>query len=431
MDDTSSSRSSNASHDSGFPVGRLRAPSFLLSSLGVLLILAAVIHWPIAQLWYPRIETALFVVGAGVLAHQVVAGALAWRHVRAYGKGLVDRSNESGIGKPRPPVVVKEYIRSLVSDGHAKYDSFKWAETIDLLLEPHKSTSRIVEEIVADDPVAKQTVTKELQLGKDADLDGLVPLPIAHFPKGMLLDGFEAKVGTSSANILSYEEGLRLIAYMLFRLRLGEFEKRYADRFGTSVVLQRKFRDRVAKDIARVANPAATLRARTWRGRGSVSGSRAKLLVETLRENYVLFAVLDRPSRALTVSYSRSTSLHADTNRSDGRSHLVGELRFHLGQFPSTLTVSTPLLYHCGSYHLRMTLPDGLFVQNHELRKKEGGKRLEQEDMVRAGNGEISTWSDDAHIGSPYMRARDHRALLCAQWLRVQRGASQTCHQHC
>ncbi|MFI9451605.1 hypothetical protein [Amycolatopsis sp. NPDC052450] len=419
--------------DAGYPTGWLLAPHPIVFLSAVILAAAVTVSWG-ANVNTLTIVTksVLGTISAALLIFQGFAAIFAWRLVTLYGHKKIPRNPDDGIGKAVHYEITPDYVRRLLKDGYKRFHHMELDLVIDLLLEPHRFNLRITEEIVAEQPVSRCTVTKDIRLEK-VDIKTPLLVPIADFPKGVLLDGLEVTVDSKPATILSYDESLRVSAALLLTARaieyLGVLEVTDSDevRLTTSdrtVISQ--FRNQISSDMYEIARPASSLTDKEKSvaeldlpaSNGTPQPSRAEWLISRLRANYVLYAVVEEPRASLKVTYSRFTALHgkdAVKSQAGRRLDRVAEIRFRLGQFPVRITYTTPLIYKCESYHLRVVLPSGLYVHTHELHERVSSTGLEprQQQYFKALAGQ--TESDD---GDPptYMRARDHRALPYAHF---------------
>jgi hypothetical protein len=403
----------------------------------------AAIHWS----RYPAIvgfgKPVALVVGGALLAHQLFAAVYCQRYARRYAAKEIERHPEDGVGKPIPCVLDGPFISRLIEQGYTKYKDFDLEPTIGLLLEPHRSTMRITEEIFPTDPVATHRVTKELRLS--AEPTAAWAVPVADFPKGMLPDALDVTIDSKPAHLMSYDESLYLVASLVVTCRLSEFVGKHGTvaagflhesfqenrvprdvRAATQKHLKR-FRNDVLRDMYEITKPAVEITAtdrKDARSRGIVSGrgkrkiraiSGTDALIAKLTVDYALFAIVDAPaSRSLRVEYSRATSLHGIQVTQSKVSDRRREARFRLSQFPPYITILTSLMYKCSSYHLRLSLPPGLFVDDHEIYRSHNGgdvgKRLHIKEFIESRK--VIRWKDDGEAATPtYMRARDHRAL--------------------
>ncbi|MFI5558556.1 hypothetical protein ACIA2T_04690 [Amycolatopsis japonica] len=420
--------------DAGYPTGWMFAPHPVIFVLAVLLAASVAASWgPNANTLTIITKSVLGTISFALLAFQGFTAIFAWRLVTLYGHKKIPRNPDDGIGKAVHYEVTPDYVRRLLKDGYDRFHRMKLDRVIDLLLEPHRFNLRITEEIVPEQPVARCTVTKDIRLGK-VDTNTSLLVPIADFPKGVLLDGLEVTVDSKPATILSYDESLRVSAALLLTARTAEYLDALDTTAPDKVRLKKKtkrtvinrFRDQISSDMYEIARPASSLTNKEKSvaeldlpsSNGTPQPSRAEWLISRLRANYVLFAVVEKPQPSLKVTYSRFTSLHgkdAVNSRSGRHLNRVAEIRFRLGQFPVRITYTTPLIYKCESYHLRVVLPSGLYVHTHELHERVSSTSLEprQQQYFKALAGRTESDNGDPPT---YMRARDHRALPYAHF---------------
>jgi hypothetical protein len=422
---------------SGYPLGRFRAPSFLVGSLGLgLLVFAVVDRSAEYEQWLP--QSPLIRYGAGILAvlllaHQAAATLYSRRRVIDYGLKRILRRPEEGIGKPETQSVNASYIRNLVSQGYEKYSQFDTDVTVDLLLEPQELVLRATEEIEPTTLTSTHSVTKDIFLKKKPSRAFMVP--IAEIPKGVLLDGLSVQVNSKPATVLSYEDSLLFAALLVFICRLAETKTieypQHGTRDNADTQATEGIRNQIARDVYRVSLSATELEklSREAEPRKCEHGSeqssalhtsRAEALVEKLESAYVLFALVDQPVQSFQIHYSRLLSAHSAPVPRDRSTNRRNELRFRLGQFPCSLHWSTSLMYKCGSYHLRARLPEGLFVQEHRLYEQRSDGtlvRVYQDRFRRSVDEPVASWvPPEEPTDVSYMRARDHRALPYAHF---------------
>ncbi|MET9267021.1 hypothetical protein [Amycolatopsis sp. NPDC004079] len=431
------SRVDKVVQDTGFPNGRFSSPRLSVFLPSVALLGLAFVAWGSGNdgaLAVVVARSCLGVVGFVGLVHQIYWLLFARRFVYLYGQKKIPRNPEDGIGKSVHDDINAWYVRKLLDEGYAHYGSLDLNLAVELLLEPHKSNLRITEEILTDGPLAKHSVTKDIRIPKVPEKGPLL-VPVADFPKGLLLDGLEVTVDSKPATTLSYDESLRVSAALVLTTRAAEELSGVDVGSGDNVVLPdgaaflAELRNRVAPDIYEVVRPANSLTDKDKSVTDLLPPAeddhsaplRGEWLVAQLRTNYVLYALVDEPKAALKITYSRTTALHgseAVKSERGWRQNWAAEIRFRWGQFPSRITLTTPLMYKCESYHLRISLPDGLYVHTHEIHKRVNASELEpiqQESFKRTtkNSGPIDT---NKPMIPTYMRARDHRALPYAHF---------------
>lgn len=375
------------------------------------------------------LRTILAIAGILVLLYQIYLLFFAWTFVRLYGKRRIPRPETDGIGKPVHGRIDKAYIRNLISTGYAAYHELDLAATLDLLLQPHLYNLRVTEEIEPNTPIGRHTVTRDIQLGQVREQAPLIVVPVAVFPKGVLIDGLTVLVDGNPANVMSYDESLRLTAALLFMAHSSnntKLLKRMSSQQETLVPPDQEveaFRNHLATSMYEIVRPANSLtnNEKAASPPPTEPHTRAEILVEKLRTNYTLYAIVETGSTLMKISYSRTASFYGKSipnGSGSWRRRVLAEVRFRLGQFPFQVDLTTPLIYECQSYHLKATLPNGLFVHSHQLCERTPGGQLEprqQQDF--AADTPINGWADDEHTTTPtYMRARDHRALPYAHF---------------
>ncbi|WP_406628722.1 hypothetical protein [Amycolatopsis sp. WGS_07] len=431
------SRVDKVVQDTGFPNGRFSSPSLAVFLPSAVLLGFALTSWGSANdgaIAIVVVRTCLGLFGFCGLVHQAYWLLFARRFVHLYGHKKIPRNPEDGIGKSVHDDINAWYVRKLLDEGYAHYGSLDLNLAVELLLEPHKSNLRITEEILTDGPVAKHSVTKDIRISKVPEKGPLL-IPVADFPKGLLLDGLEVTVDSKPATTLSYDESLRVSAALVLTTRAAEELSGIDVGSGDDVVLPdsaaflAELRKRVAPDIYEVVRPASSLTDQDKSVTDLLPPAedehsaplRSEWLVSLLRSNYVLYALVDEPKPALKVTYSRMTALHgseAVKTENGRRQNWAAEIRFRWGQFPSRITLTTPLMYKCESYHLRISLPAGLYVHTHEIHKRVSAAELEpiQQESFKRRTENSGPIDGDRQMIPTYMRARDHRALPYAHF---------------
>lgn len=301
------------------------------------------------------------VIRVGMLIVAVVFGVWAFGRMR-------DSVTEQGVTDDpiyHPDVLLFIELQEAALAQIANGEDGPYATFVELLVDPARYRSRVVETIDTESNVIRQRVSIEYHLPSEAVGKGPVYLPVMHLPKGTLLDNFDLRdPGGNSLVDLAYEETIKIAAvglrFLLMRV-LGtgvggpvEFLDPRAEKLelvllgilaqrGRSMpndanrAIEEAFESAAFKELIEKADPADVTRLRQY--------------VLTLGVAHPIVAVTcpeEHTSGRLLLKYEQ-TIIPSSYARSP-----LDPLRFALGLRPRIIQIPLDLSRTAASYHLRV-----------------------------------------------------------------------------
>ena len=257
---------------------------------------------------------------------------------------------------------------------------------IELVTNPARCRSRVVETIDLDGHAVQQRVTVEYALSDEALESKALYLPIFQPVKGELIDNLHVTDGSDSTlTTLSFEETTRLAAVglralVLYAVNPNDAEPEDIPELPSDVV---KGESSLLKIIARRGFTELTEIAEEVETQlDSLDWLKESLLRDLIRSYLVslgaAYPIVVAVPKELAVgdrvllSYQRTLTSASATMGTEGK------MRVYLGLQPSQVCVPASLALTAGSYHLRINAPTAMYLYEQHLRCSECTMRLQK-----------------------------------------------------
>lgn len=361
----------------------------------------------------PRTEAAVRLV---CLVVALVCGTTAYRIRRA----ALLAEKPSSVLVSQPGMLWLADLQKSVASGALQHDYAAISSFIELITNPARHRSRVVENIDFKDRAIQQYVSVEVTLPNVAsdERSPTLYLPVLQPIKGELIDKFAlTDAAGSRLTNLSYEETTRLAALALRILLLdatGSFELGDDEKITELALLDivaRRGKTSASATEATVSNALKTL--------GTVDHDerteRLKSYLLSLSLAYPIVAVVPRAlvvANRLLLRYERTiipVSEHKGWH---------GDLRLGFGIRPNQVAIAPVLALTSGSYHLLINCPADKYVLHQRLMCKHCGK-LVTHDWRGAGPEGANEKSKCCHTAEP-----PNDGVGCHYRLRRRRGQS-------